>query len=174
MTQILQRVTTEYIDIEDRIRLSGEVAGGAPVVIWMTLRLLQRLLPIVVAWLERRETDNGTSSSRSRAEVMQEFSQAAAKAELAPQPPVCALPESEDWVALAVDVADQGLFINMTFRAGNGRQAALSLEAKPLRQWLAILHGAYLKAGWPLDMWPRWIREGVAAAESGAKTALLH
>lgn len=60
----LERITTEYIETEDRIRLTGEAAGGVPVVIWL-----------------------------------------------------------------------------------------------PLRQWLGILHDMYVKAEWPLAVWPDWVRE---------------
>ena len=41
MTDSLDRITTEYIDTEDRIRLSGQYAGGPAVVIWLTQRLIQ-------------------------------------------------------------------------------------------------------------------------------------
>ena len=39
----LQRFTTEYVEIEDRIRLAGETAPGHTVVLWLTQRLLARL-----------------------------------------------------------------------------------------------------------------------------------
>ena len=50
----LQRITTEYIDQEDRIRLTGELAHGATVVLWITQRLLNRLIPHLTAWLSRQ------------------------------------------------------------------------------------------------------------------------
>ena len=39
MTNTLDRITTKYIDTEDRLRLSGQYADGAAV----TQRLIQRL-----------------------------------------------------------------------------------------------------------------------------------
>jgi len=41
MTSNLDRITTEYIDAEDRLRLSGKYADGAAVVIWLTQRLIR-------------------------------------------------------------------------------------------------------------------------------------
>ena len=41
----LHRITTEYIDSEDRIRLTGQLASGDTVVLWLTQRLLNRLVP---------------------------------------------------------------------------------------------------------------------------------
>ena len=68
-----ERITTQYIDFEDRIRLAGEVGNAAPVVIWLTRRLLQRLLPALLQWLERQGAD------KQRAEVLQSFAQQAAR-----------------------------------------------------------------------------------------------
>jgi len=36
----LVRITTEYIDTEDCLRLSGQYADGVAVVIWLTRRLI--------------------------------------------------------------------------------------------------------------------------------------
>ena len=41
----LQRITTEYDEREDRIRVSGQLAQGEAVVLWLTQRLLNRLVP---------------------------------------------------------------------------------------------------------------------------------
>ena len=41
----LQRCTTEYIATEDRLRLSGEIGTQSTVVLWLTQRLLNRLMP---------------------------------------------------------------------------------------------------------------------------------
>lgn len=78
----LQRVTTQYVDAEDRIRLSGEVLGGEVVVWWLTQRLLERLVPLLVQWLQGR--DGGAPW----AEVTQAFALQAAQAALEQQKPV--------------------------------------------------------------------------------------
>ena len=49
---VLTRITTRYVALEDRIRLAGEVEGAGMVSIWLTRRLLQRLLPKLLRGLE--------------------------------------------------------------------------------------------------------------------------
>ena len=44
----LQRVTTEYVDSEDRIRISGSCVDDGLVQLWLTRRLMDRLLPMVL------------------------------------------------------------------------------------------------------------------------------
>lgn len=166
MTQSLQRLTTEFVDREDRIRLAGEMEDGRPVVVWLTRRLLERLLPVLLGWLEER------SATLPRAEALLSFAQRAASAELTPQAPVRADADSPAWLALAVDVAQSEEAVGLTFRGADGRSATLALTGKPLRQWLGIVHEAYLKAEWPLDVWPEWLRESRLPA--GAGHAVLH
>lgn len=148
----LERITTEYIETEDRIRLSGEAADGAPVAIWLSLRLLQRLLPALLPLLEGRRSD-------LHAGIMQGFAQQAARAELKPQAPVQVRVDSAAWLAFAVDIAPTGQAVTLTFRSADGQAAAIALGALPLRQWLGILHDMYVKAEWPLAVWPDWVRE---------------
>ena len=49
----LQRLTTEYVDAEDRMRLTGEIRPGETLVLWLSQRLLMRLLPHLFLWLEK-------------------------------------------------------------------------------------------------------------------------
>ena len=54
----LKRITTEFIPVEDRIRLSGEREdNGSPLVLWLTQRLIRRMLPVLLDWLQKNETD---------------------------------------------------------------------------------------------------------------------
>lgn len=167
MTQDMQRLTTEYVLHEDRIRLSGEVARGAPVVVWLTLRLLQRLLPAVLAWLE------GHSAETVRPDLVHSFAQEAAKAALLPQAPVRAVADSTMWLAQSVDLARSAQALCLTFRSADGQFARVPLDTKQLRQWLSIVHGAYQKAGWPLDVWPAWLGDNAQTVDH-AGSVVLH
>ena len=151
----LERITTEYIDVEDRIRLSGRIPNASPVVIWVTFRLLQRLLPPLLRWLEQQ----GAAADLPRAEVLQSFAQHAARAAAVPQPPVRATPDSAAWLARSVDFTKFDQAVRLTFRGAEGQEATMVLAPKLLRQWLGIVHDLYVKAAWPLDVWPGWVRE---------------
>ena len=161
-----ERITTEYIELEDRLRLAGEVENAAPVVMWLTQRLLQRLLPALLQWLEHQGGD------MPRAEVLQSFAQQAARSELTPQAPVRVAAGCAAWLAQSVDITRSEQIISLTFRGAGDQDATLILAAKPLRQWLSIVHDAYLKAAWPLNVWPDWIRESTLAA--GQQSVVLH
>lgn len=166
MMPSLQRITTEYIDLEDRIRLAGEVENAAPVVIWLTQRLLQRLLPALLQWLECQ------GDATPLAELLHGFAQQAARAELTPQTPVRAVAGCTAWLALSVDIAQSKEAVSLTFRGADGQDAVLTLATKPLRQWLGIVHDAYLKADWPLNVWPDWV--GASTLPAGLQAVVLH
>lgn len=162
----IERISTEYIDIEDRVRLAGEVENAATVVVWFTQRLLQRLLPTLLQGLERQSADTPRSA------LLHSFALQAARAELTPQAPVQTSTDSTAWLARSVDITYSKQAVSLNFRGVAGENATLALAATPLRQWLGILHDTYLKAGWPLDVWPEWVRES-ARLEKRQET-LLH
>ena len=85
----LERVTTRYSVAQDRICLAGELPGGSPVVLWLTQRLLRRLLPPLLAWLqEQGGAAHAVMGSALYADALQGFAQQAARAQLQPQAPV--------------------------------------------------------------------------------------
>jgi hypothetical protein len=150
----LQRITTVYVDSEDRVRLSGTVApSDSVVVIWLSQRLLQRLVPALVRWLEQQGFES------PRGELLNSFAQQAARSDLTPQAPVQAPMDSDTWLAVAVDITAHAEQLVLRFRGQGQQQAMLALEAKPLRQWLSIVHHAYCQADWPQTVWPAWVRE---------------
>jgi len=167
MTHALARLTTQYSDIEDRIRLSGEVENGSPLVLWMTHRLARRVVPAFVEWLEKQNAD------LPMAEVRQEMAQQAAEAGLEPQAPVKAPGETNGWRIDAIDLTFSGEAVRITFKNDTGGKAQLDLGATPLRQWLGILRGCFERGEWPLDIWPDWLMS--AKPEPKEKdTAILH
>lgn len=147
----LKRLTTSYLGVEDRIQLAGEMAGGATVVLWLTQRLMQRLLPVLLQSLEKKGID------APYAGVLQGFAQQTAKAELVAAPPVSTGQGSLAWLVVSVDISQTAETVRLTFKGLEDQQALLVLAPKPLRQWLGIVHEAYRKAGWPMVLWPDWV-----------------
>ncbi len=163
----LQRLTTEYVEAEDRIRLSGEAEEGATVVLWLTRRLLSRLAPPLCLWLEKQGGGEG-----GMAEILQGFAQQAAVQSLTPQPPVRAGASEAGWLVRSVDIAAGDAAVALTLNGPAGEQARLTLPVQGLRQWLSILHGQFEAAGWPTGEWPAWVEE--ARPKSAPASALLH
>ena len=166
MTDIpeLQRVTTEYVVVEDRIRISGEAADGATIVLWLTQRLLNLLAPRLTSGLERPDS---TSDG-----LLQGFAQQAAEASLSPQQAVQATAPAASWRVDAVDILSGPDGVALTFRSDEGQAARLSLPTEPLRQWLGILRRQYQAAGWTDRVWPDWMEDAVSPPARSAATPL--
>ena len=166
MTPGLERITTQYVAQEDRVRLTGQTPEGTPVVIWLSMRMLQRLLPPLFKWLEQQ----GPASTFK--DLRQGFAQQAARAELQATAPVRAKADSQTWLAHGVDIAYWKGVVRLTFKAPGEEDAILRMPVKPLRQWLGIVYEAYRKAEWPLQVWPDWVRE--ASASPKKDETVLH
>jgi hypothetical protein len=155
MPNNLQKFTTLYSESEDRVQLAGEIEEGGAVIISLTQRLLQRLIPATLKWLAGKE------DAVTRGEVLQGFAQQAARAGLEPQVPVTAGADSLTWLATEIDITDFEHSLGLTFRgAESNASATLIMPVVALRQWLNIMHDTYIKAGWSLEQWPEWLREG--------------
>lgn len=66
------------------------MTGGATVVLWLTQRLMQRLLPVSLQSLKKKV-------DASHAEILQGFAQQTAKAELVAAQPVSAGQGNQAW-----------------------------------------------------------------------------
>ncbi len=165
----LQRVTTEYVESEDRLRLSGAAADGSTVVLWLTQRLALRLLPLLCGWLEQQTVAGAPM------EVVQEFAQQAALAALEPSAPVQAAQEAQAWLVHTVDVNTSAELVRLDFKseAAGPVRGRLVFAAQPLRQWLGILHDQCRRAGWPESAWPEWMQQAQAQPPAG-QGARLH
>ncbi len=149
----LQRITTQYIDAEDRVRLSGETAEGKTVLLWMTRRLLDRLIPHLALWLEKQYAD------LPRAEIMLEFAQQKAQSQLVLQTPVMTS-GTQGQLIESVDINAGATRLRLNFKtADTSEPSGIGFEATPLRQWLTILQQAYKEAEWPMQCWPGWMED---------------
>jgi len=168
----LQRITTEYVEAEDRIRLSGEGEEGQTLVLWFTQRLLSHLISHLIGLIEQPAPSLSDDSQphAPASSLMQGFAQQAAQSELPPEPPVRTETASELWLVQEVDIApaSEGALVLIFKRERDSAKqisdegkAARSREAKQLRQWLGIVHAQWRIAGWPLTLWPTWMDEQV-------------
>ena len=166
----LQRITTEFIASEDRIRLTGEVSEEetwASVVLWLTQRLLNRLAPCLCAWVAGGEDDSLT------AKLEQEFTQYKARAEFEPQASVRRVTQTQGDLVQSIDVQKAPNVMVLTFK-GHTEQplAVLQLAPLQLRQWLHILYDQFRQAEWPTTEWPSWME--VERFKSGQCRVVLH
>lgn len=167
----LQRVTTEYVKAEDRLRLTDELAPGDIVVLWLTQRLVHRLVGHLCRSLDD-QTSHKSPSREMQANVIQSFTQQAARAQLPSQPAVQAIKTSQQWLVTSIDVIHTACKITLSFKSEKpGGQARLTLDEQPLRQWLSIVFELCCKVGWPVKVWPDWVRD--ASQPAGLASTLL-
>jgi len=160
----LQRLTTEYSEDQDRILLAGEDATGQSVVLWLTQRLMNRLVAHLCQWLESQTAAGSSAASTATGQALaQSFAQQAAAAALAPQPPVQATNPATQALVHSVDVSAAQEALSLRFKGHANAQAQelaqVGMNAVALRQWLGIVYQQYLRATWPTHAWPQWMEE---------------
>lgn len=165
----LQRLTTQYVAEEDRLRVAGEVAQGQTQVLWLTQRLLVRLLPPLLQGIAQQQPQVWQS------ELVLGFQQDAARAALEPQAPVVVQPDVSGWLVDAVDVVSSGQSTQLRFRvSASADQAEVTFDAQALRQWLGIVHDQFVLAQWPMAVWPEWMGAPASATHAEGPSGVLH
>ena len=162
MTDIL-RITTEFVEVEDRLRLTCALRSGDTAVLWLTQRLFLRMLPHLLEWLDAHTPGLGAATpTREQADELRSFSQQAARATQAQEPPVSAQSAAQIWLAHTVELQPRGGELRLIFRpaARDAAAGSLVLAPQPLRVWLGIVAEQFARAGWPLEVWPGWLRPG--------------
>lgn len=184
----LQRITSIYSDVEDRFRITGEVSDESTRCLWLTQRLLLRLVPHILEWLNEIARAEGRGDL-GQAELMQDFAQQAAKARLEPQAavPVPTMPDPNAaiettpgaatagqqeaiWLVKEVDISKStNGILTLTFKHESANGVQLAMAPIELRQWLIILHSQWLQAGWPAAIWPEWVDTSPKASDQPVK-----
>lgn len=184
----LQRITSIYSDVEDRFRITGEVSDESTRCLWLTQRLLLRLVPHILEWLNEIARAEG-KGDLGQAELMQNFAQQAAKARLEPQAavPVPTMPDPNAaiettpgaatagqqeaiWLVKEVDISKStNGILTLTFKHESANGVQLAMAPIELRQWLIILHSQWLQAGWPAAIWPEWVDTSPKASDQAVK-----
>lgn len=170
----LQRLTTQYDAAEDRIRLSGSTPGNETLVLWLTQRLLNRLVPLLCQGLEKRlPAKPGEKALRMQEQVQQSFAQQRARAALPRQAPVQPGADSPQWRVEVVDVKQAPGGVRLVFKGvAEAHQAVLKLPTPAMRQWLGIVFEQYRRAGWATQVWPAWMEEANAPPAQTSAVAL--
>ena len=149
-----QRFSTEYVDYEDRVRLTYLAQDGSTHIAWLTHRFLDRLITHTVAWLEK------VGRSMPRGDAWQSFSQDVAVAKLPEQPPVKAEASTPSWLVYSVDFKFNEKAANLILKnRDDTARAEIHMDIVQLRQWLNIIHRQYVRGKWSLNCWPDWLTD---------------
>lgn len=170
----LKRITTQYDEHQDRICVCGEGRDGQPAqVLWLTQRLLNRLIGPLCSWLDTKVGGNEhLQPSSVRQTLMNTFAQQHAVQSMVPTAAVAVDASNSGDLVQSVDLQCSANAVRLIFNSpGHAGQAVLTMKAPLLRQWLYILYGQYRKARWPASAWPEWIE---ASGSSGqTKNAMI-
>lgn len=151
----IQTFTARYDPAEDRLRLDAVDAKGHKQALWLTRRLADRVIPVLVSHLEGKTPEGippdlaqGMSQSRAR--------QARQTADTSPA--VVAESGTPPWLCRTIHVqkAQQGL--NVIFTDDVSVSAVMPMVELNLRAVLDILLDLYTKAGWPTEPFPEWMK----------------
>lgn len=179
----LKRVTLNFSEQEDRVRLVGERSGQGVEVLWLSQRLLRRLVPALLRWLDeqvgvagRVASSAGTTVARKaslpRPEVLNEFAQQSARAQLKAEPAVKPGEDCTSWLVISLNLTMGTEALRVTFCGAGQERAAIELQIRQLRQWLNILYDVWRRAEWSMDVWPDWME--LKTPSSAGTQPVLH
>ena len=157
----IHKFSLSYDTAEDRLAWDAEDHDGGAIRMWLTQRLCQALVKAMVPMIvQSGPPPHGGGTA------VQSWEQAAAMAALGKVPPVRPQPQSPAGLVGRVDIKPGPDKKVLTFHFGAEQTCAIGVELPQLRQTLAVIHGLYVAAGWPLDFWPAWIADPAAGSRA--------
>ena len=170
----LKRITSEYIDTEDRIRVTAQTEDDKILVLWFTLRLMSRLVDHCIKLLEKHppETTKTPIMDKKSKSNAQSFAQQSAQQNLHKEKSVSAIENSDDYLIQEVDVKVTSESLILILKAEGTENSELCLSSEALRQWLGIIFSIWKAADWPTSLWPTWMDE--ASIEGPSSEISVH
>lgn len=150
---IIEKFTMAFDLVEDRIRMNAFNANDGVQAIWLTRRLLDRFLPIIVRKIEEKVGSSmvaqfGLSVSQQKLRDEREISGAE---------PVIAPADSLPWLSNKMKLVPHGEGFVWVLQGTTGCEARFFLTDENLRSTLDILHISYSKMEWHSDNFPNWV-----------------
>ena len=163
---LIVKMTVRYDFREDRLKVAVTSDRGRSFSFWLTARLAQALVDgILKRWSQSQAIGGPTPSS------LQAWEQDNALQKQQPSKPVKVKTASTQLVE-TVDIALRGERFYLTFRGSDNLAARMPLSVTEMRQWLHVVYGQFVKARWPLQVWPQWIRQGASMPTNQAQPTL--
>ena len=166
-TFVASRFTTRYNLEQDRIQLALALVDEKPIGLWLTQRLLTRLIPTLVNLLDSEKIRLSQNALEVH-NIAQQHAQNVVETQSDAQGEVVA---SDEGLVEAIDLSRSARSAVLTFRClGKQERYSLTLGANQLRSWLSILCSTFHKAEWDTTAFPTWVRSNTAMQEA----AILH
>jgi hypothetical protein len=155
----IQAFTALYDPVEDRLRLDSADAEGRTHSIFLTRRLTDRIIPVIVSHLEAK---TGDGVPKILAQEMQQSGARQARQIAESAPTVRAKEQTRQWLCRTIHCrkAQNGLIL--TFTDDSTVDAVIQMADANLRAVLDIFLELYTKGGWPADALPEWLKPEAA------------
>tara|TARA_B100000902_G_C27166214_1_gene841334 strand:- start:236 stop:760 length:525 start_codon:yes stop_codon:yes gene_type:complete len=154
-------VTMQFDPLEDRVIMDCSNKSKDTQRLWLTRRLLNKLIPSLTDQLEVN------SANKISKELEQAFAQEKAEMKKVKTKSVVLKKDNPSWLVTSVKVEKSKfefklLFINENGsdsigKDGNQKKAEFVLAISNLRQWLNALFKIYNKAEWDTKCFPNWV-----------------
>ncbi len=133
------------------------------VVIWLTRRLLVRLIEAMIKAIESE------TLGRPESDTLQSFTQHRAQQAQIEESPVKAVEGSSEWLINRVDlnVSHERLTLKLF---SDEECAVLPMPRVNARQWLNIMHRLFEVVEWHYEKWPSWLQQSASVTQP----ALVH
>jgi len=151
----IQTFTGRYDPLEDRLRLDAVDAAGGKQVIFLTRRLVDRVIPVLVSHLEGK-TPEGVPADLAQGMSQSRARQARQTGDTSPT--VVAESETPTWLCRTIHVQKARQGLNVIFTDDVSVSAVMPMVEANLRAVLDIFLELYTKAGWPTEPFPEWMK----------------
>jgi hypothetical protein len=165
----IQTFTARYDPTEDRICLNAVDATGAKQTIYLTRRLMDQIIPVVVKHLEDK------SPKGIPADLVQSMTQQRVRQARKAEPPADPVPsdlEAPRWLCTTILLQKRPNGLALTLAGDAECKAQISLADPHLRTVLDIFRNSYTKAVWDLRVFPDWLGQDQASIRPGAQLRL--
>jgi hypothetical protein len=151
----IKTFTGRYIPIEDRLWLDAVDGDGNNQSIFMTRRLTDKMLPVMVEHLEA-QTPEGMPSDL--VQEMQQDKSRLVRAEAGSETSVEIDPEVVPWLCKTVHLTKTGTGLVIIFTDDNSIEASMPMSNDNLRVVLDIFQTLYTSAEWGQEVFPDWMQ----------------
>ena len=171
-TFFIHTVTMGFDPAEDRIYMDSSDGKGSVQRLWLSRRLLDKLIPTLTDQLEKQSTRNIPT------DLEQSFAQEKAEINKKKTTAIKALNDNPSWLVTSVNIRKtkhefQLVFIDDRKKKNKGKKqiANFNLATNNLRQWLNAIFKIYRKASWDTKNFPDWL---LGSSSRDDKTIILN
>ncbi len=150
---VLTRVTLSYGAEEDRIQMTGLLASGVTIKLWLTQRLVNQLVCCLLKLRLDEETPSCLDTQGSNSLTFDNFA--------LNQSPVECDENTRGFLIQSVDVSQQSDLTVLVFKGSDSLDTiALPMKVTELKKWLFGLRQCYRSAHWPQSVWVAGLQLG--------------